>query len=561
MPHDSLSTPHRERPRRGHLQARKLGVYLLAVLFAVLGLAGCGGPGADSEAPPEQALNRTVTIAAGALPSSVNELIAQTRAADTGLIYFMLYLPLLKENTDFKDGPATFGPRLAHAWEFSDDRRQLTFHLREDAKWSDGVPITADDVRFTWEAQRSPEVAWSGLEMKTPIVDVEVIDPHTVRFHYETPYANQLVDAAQGVILPKHVWSELPFSAWRESNLWFQERAVSSGPFVLERWQEGERLVLRRNEHYFSEQMPAYDTLVIRAVPDEATRIAQLRAGEANFSIIEPAGAVMVKEIPGLELIAYDYRQIGFVTWNQRRPIFQDVRVRQALTFGIDREAIVETLNFGYSRLTASPYLIGAWVYNENLERRPYDPDQARALLAEAGWRDTDGDGVVDKDGEPLRFTLETNNESKLRQNITVMIQEQLSRVGIDVEVGSADFGALIERERAGNFDASVLGIGIDTSWNLDALFHSRSIGAHSWNLGAYRNEEVDRLIDEIQAVAEPADAKPLHDALQELIWREQPVTILYQNQKLVATQGIGNVAPSMISAWANVAAWQLVDD
>jgi peptide/nickel transport system substrate-binding protein len=559
MPHDPFLASNHGLSNRGSARSLAVIVSALVVCLATVWVSGCGSgaPGPAAGEPRE----RTITIAAGALPSAINEYIAQARAMDTALAYFMLYMPLVTENTDFQDGPATFGPRLADTWEFSDDHRTLTFHLRTDAKWSDGVPITAEDIRFTWQAQTSPEIAWSGLEIKRPIIDVEVVDAKTARFHYAEPYANQLVDAAQGVILPKHVWGELPFAEWRANGAWFRERAVSSGPFVLERWEDGERLVLRRNEHYFAEQMPAYDVLVIRAVPDEATRIAQLRAGEANFCIVEPAGATMVKGVPGLELLAYDYRQIGFVTWNQRRAIFQDARVRQALTFGIDREAIVNTLNFGYSRLTTSPYLLGAWVYNESLERRPYDPDRARALLAEAGWHDSDGDGVVDRDGIPMGFTIETNSESRLRQDITVMIQEQLGRIGIDVEVATADFGSLIERERAGDFDASVLGIGIDTSWNLDVLFHSRSIGAHAWNLGAYRNDEVDRLIDEIQTVREPADAKPLHDALQEILWREQPMTILYQNQKLVATRGITNVEPSIISAWANVAAWRLIED
>jgi len=169
--------------------------------------AGCGtGPTPDRSAQRA----RTITIATSVFPSSINEYVAQTRSLDTAFHYFMLYMPLAAEQADFEDGPATLKPRLARSWSFSEDHRVLTFLLRDDARWSDGTPITADDVRFTWQAQTSPEVGWSGAGTKAGITDVEAVDAYTVRFHYREPYANQLVDAVQGVIVPAHVWRELP---------------------------------------------------------------------------------------------------------------------------------------------------------------------------------------------------------------------------------------------------------------------------------------------------------------------------------------------------------------
>lgn len=534
---------------------------LLAFLLALALTLACGG-GSEPAGDAQPAAETTISIAAGTVPSGINEYIASGTVMDTAIEYFMLYLPLLAEQTDFQQGPASFEPRLAERWSLSEDRKQLTFHLRPDAVWSDGEPITGADVRFTWQAQISPEVGWFGAGIKEAITDVEVVDAHTVVFHYDKPYANQLTDAVQGVIVPAHVWSQLPFADWRQQPDWFREHAVGSGPFVLDTWQEGERVTMRRNERALPEDRPAYDRLVLRAVGDESTRSAQLRAGEVNFIIVEPAAAAALEGTPGVDILTWDYRQVGYVVWNLRRARFADVRVRRALTMAIDRQAIIDTLYRGFARPTASFYLRDAWVYNQDLEPLPFDPEAARELLAEAGWRDSDGDGVLDKAGEPFRFTLETNAESRVRQDIAVMVQEQLRRVGLEAEIATFDFPTLISRERAGDFDASVLGIGVDTSWNLDAIFHSKAIGnASAWNLGGYSNPEVDRLIDDIQTRLEALETKPLHDRLQAILHEDQPITLLYQPQRLAAVRGITNVEPTMISPFANVRHWRPTSD
>lgn len=532
------------------------------LLFLVLALTlacGDGGEAPSGDSPKET----SVVIAVTLLPSGINEYVSRGTVMDTAIEYFMLYLPLTEEQTDFQEGPASFLPRLAERWAFSDDRRKLTFFLREDAVWSDGVPITAADVRFTWQAQVHPDVGWFGAtSIKVPIQDVEVVDDHTVVFHYEEAYANQLVDVSQGVILPAHKFGELPFSEWRDNQRWFIDNAVTSGPFTIETWQEGERIVLRKNERSLPEDRPAYDRLVLRQVTDENTRTAQLRAGEANFLVVDPGTAATLEGEEGIELLAWDYRQVAYVIWNLRRPLFQDARVRRALTMAIDRQAVIDTLYHGYAKPTTALYLRDAWVYNRDLEPLPFDPEAAIAQFAEAGWRDSDGDGVLDKGGEPFRFALETNTGSPVRANVVLMLQEQLRRVGVDAEVETYEFSTLLQRERAGNFDASFLGISVDTSWNLDALVHSEAIDSQSaFNLGAYSNPEVDALIDEIQTFVNPLEAKPLHDRLQAILYQDQPVTLMYQPQRIAALRGLTNVKPNMISPYANVRHWRLTDD
>ena len=250
-----------------------------AVLFMV---QACTSPDPSDDADATTGSDGPVIIAYSTDMQSVNELTTNNTALHTALHYYMMFLPLLEEQPDWHDGPSSFKPRLASDWSFSEDRLTLTFQLRPDAVWSDGVPITAEDVRWTWLAQRHPDVAWEAMEDKDAIRDVEIVAQHTVRFHFTHAYANQLIDAVQGVILPKHAWSQLPFDQWRTNPDWFLEHLVVSGPYAMERWDRLERIVLRRNERGFADPPPAIERIIFEITPDEDTRAAQLRAGTAH---------------------------------------------------------------------------------------------------------------------------------------------------------------------------------------------------------------------------------------------------------------------------------------
>jgi len=210
---------------------------LLLPLLTVFLLSGCGpreeehpgGKPAGAQTPRRGGQVVTGWIAE---PASVNVYTTSAAQPTTELVN-VVFSPLVQEQPDFTEHPPTFAPELAKSYDWSPDHKDLTFHLREDALWSDGVPLTADDVRWTWQAQTDPAVAWDSSFMKREIRDVEVVDAHTVRFHFNRAYAKQMGDANEGVILPKHAWSQLPFAKWRESADWFKQHAVFSGPFVI----------------------------------------------------------------------------------------------------------------------------------------------------------------------------------------------------------------------------------------------------------------------------------------------------------------------------------------
>lgn len=533
---------------------------LLALLLLALTLGGCSPRSSETggTAPPTPpAGGGTVVIAYGVDMLGVNELLHRRTTLQTGLMLFALYLPLLEEQGDHESGPPSFKPRLAQSYEFSDDHLALTFHLRTDVKWSDGVPVTAEDVRWTWQAQTHPDVAWDYAVAKNNIRDVEVIDPATVRFHFNRVYAAQLLHANEGAILPKHAWSQLPFSEWRKNPSWFDQHPVGDGAFLLESWQPQQRITLRRNPTYFEPGLPRVERVVFQITADASSQLALLRSGDVHFDEVDPVEAASVLSNPALELLTYAPRQFVFIGWNVSRPQFSDRRVRQALTLGIDRRTIIDTVYYGYAVLTASPYPTRSWVYNHALEPWPYDPQRAQALLAAAGWRDTDGDGIVDKDGKPLRFELLTNSDNRLRLDIQVMIQQQLRKIGVDVQPRGAEFNSMNARLYAHDFDATLQSVGVDTSFDLYYNFHSKAVDDFNW--GLYSNPEVDRLIDELNNIPDTAAGKPLYDQLQVLIHEDQPVTFLYEPRRLVATRReLREVRPSSLSTFANLREWVL---
>ncbi|HEX4963920.1 MAG TPA: ABC transporter substrate-binding protein [Thermoanaerobaculia bacterium] len=533
-----------------------------AALFAALLLLAFAcrretkeGPGGDAAAGTPR---RGGTVVTGwtAEPGGVNELILPS-LQPTQEMLFRLFLHLVEEQPDFDKHPATVAPQLARSYDWSPDHKVLTFHLRDDVVWSDGVPVTADDVRWTWQAQVSKDVVWEDADAKQWITDVEAVDPHTVRFHFSRVYAKQLLDANEGMVLPKHAWEKLPFAEWRKSGDWFKRNLVVDGPFTIASWQPQQQVVLARNERYYEKRLPRLDRVVMRLVPNQATSLTQLLNGELDFvPQIAPGDVKRVQDDPRLRLIAYWFNIYVAVGWNNDNPLFRDPEVRRALTLGIDRQKIVDTLLGPYGRVASSPVLNMVWAHDPTIKPWPYDPAEARRILAAKGWKDTDGDGVLDKDGKPFSFELLTNAGNQLRTDATVMIQDQLKKVGVQAVPRQTEFNTLMSQTTQGKFAAAILGFTMDTSLDMRSNFHSKSI-----NDGAdyvrYSNPEMDRLIDTAAVQPDMLSQRPYLNQIQQLVHRDQPVTFLWESQRLTAVnKRVKDVRPTLAFSFFNLKEW-----
>ena len=449
---------------------------ILAIALLVWTTA-CGGTTPESGEAPRvstPATGGTLVIATHQDIAGVNDLVSTVTSFSEAVVGQM-FLDLFDEQDDFRQGPPTFEPRLAESYEFSDDRLVLTVHLRSDVLWSDGEPVTAEDVRWTWQAQTDPGVGWAYAQSKERIRDVEVVDPTTVRFRFDRAYAAQLQDANEGMILPKHVWGALPFDEWPEGEAWFQEHLVVNGPFLLSSWSPQEQIVLERNPLYYERDRPRFDRVVFRVIPDRSNHITQLLRGEVDFvPRVGVEDAERIEADPGSVLFPYWHRQYTYVVWNSANPLFSEADVRRALTQAIDRQTIIDTLREGYAKVSTSPIISSVWAFAD-LEPWPYDPGAARAAFASQGWSSGD-DGVLERDGERFAFTLSTNAASKSWRDTAAMIQQQLRLVGIEMSIETMEFNTLVSRLQEHTFDCAIGSFTIDTALDLKYGFHTDSI-------------------------------------------------------------------------------------
>ena len=224
------------------------------------------------------------------------------------------------------------------------------------------------------------------------------------------------------------------------------------------------------------------------------------------------------------------------VGWNNRLPMFADRRVRKALSLGINRKSLVDTVFRGHATLSAGPVLSSTWAYNRTLPQLSYDPVQAAQLLAQAGWRDSNGDGILDRDGKPFAFDLLYPASNTLRRQMALLIQADLARLGLKVRPIQMEFTSLIARTEAGDFDATIW-VWVDaTKVDLTSTWSTPSPSQGTNNFIGYSNPDVDRLIAAAREEPDYTRAKVLLDRIQELIVADQPATFLYESKLLVAT-------------------------
>jgi peptide/nickel transport system substrate-binding protein len=521
------------------------------VLAAALSAAACGPSGGREAAPAE-----TLVIGLAADLSSWNPYLAGD--AHDEEILALVYPSLAVEQPDYQLHPPTFAPSLAASWEQSEDGLSLTFHLREDAVWSDGVPVSAEDLVFSWQVQSSEELGWAWGDITDAITRVEAVDARTVRYEFNRRYPYQLMDVNDGPIVPAHAWRGIPLEQWQDTD-WLP-RVLAAGPYRPASHTPQQEIVLEANPGAAAGHGPRIPRLVFRIVPSSTNLVNQLLAGSVHLAGgVAPADAARLQAAAGIDLTAFADRSYTHVCWNLARPPFDDPRLRRALAMAVDREALIEVVYDGFALLSLGPVLSSMWAFNGALEPVPFEPAAAARLLAEAGWQDRDGDGVLDRDGAPLAFELLAPAESDTRQDVVLMIERDLARIGVTVTPRFVEWGALQARMDAGDFDAFVNRWVEPTQIDLAGIWHSVLPGEPSFNYGRYANPEVDRLLAEVDAAPDFAAQKPLLDRIQELIVADQPYLFLVENTRLVAhSSRLRGADINAASIFFNISEWEL---
>jgi peptide/nickel transport system substrate-binding protein len=510
-------------------------------MLALLAAAGCSREPAPKSAPGESAQPEpggTIVVAMGQEPESLVPYGERTAAASEveGFLFRMLAIT----NPDF----GSFSPDVARAWEWSPDRKALTMSLRNDVYWSDGVQLTADDVAFSFEVARDSVVGWRSRHWKREIEACEVVDPFKVRFRFGSTFLEQFRYAKEGWIVPKHLLARLPRDQWRTSA--FAHAPVGCGAFKLESWEPGQRIVLVRNERFFGAPKPWLDRIVLEFVPEPSTAVGRLRAGSVDVVAspdlpLRDAAALRDEFAAGksdVRVLSVPGRSYDFIGYNANDPLFGDRRVREALTLAIDRREIVRALCHGFAEVLDGPIVPILWAHNPRLPAVPYDPEAAKRLLAEVGWRDTDADGVLDKNGVRFEFSLITNSNNPLRTQAIVPVQENWRRIGVKANLEAMEMQAALQRRTDRKYQAYYGGweSGLAVTATLEGLWSCTSRKGRS-NFTDYCNPRVDSLNALAAVQTDPESAKPMLFEAQSILAADHPYTWMYCEQTVI---GIG---------------------
>ena len=415
---------------------------------------------------------------------------------------------------------------LAESWEISRGGLVITFHLRRGVKWHDGHPFTARDVMFTYQVTIDPKTptAYAGDFLK--VKKAEVLDDYTFRVTYDKPFAPALMSWGSS-ILPKHLLEGKDITSSPLSR-----HPVGTGPYMFKEWVPGQKIVLISNPDYF-EGRPYIDGNVMRIIPDTATMFLELRANGIDRMNLTPLqytrqteNNLFRKNFNKYRYLSFSYTYLGY---NLKNPLFSDKRVRQAIAYGINKDEIIQGVLLGLGKEATGPYKPGTWVYNSQVKMYPYSPGKAKELLADAGWKDTDGDGILDNNGQPFVFEIITNQGNEIRAKCAEIIQRRLSEIGIKVKIRVLEWAAFVnDFINKRRFDATILGWTIPLDPDVYDVWHSSKTGPQELNFISYKNDEVDTLIEKGRGTFDQKERKKYYDRIQEILGEEQPYLFLY---------------------------------
>lgn len=522
-----MSRGSRRRDTLHRLVFPRVRLRLAWVVFACAGLWGCGG-GAGAPPPPSNRAARALTIGIQQEPESLNQLFSNMYYTSVVSNVVHGYLVRVDHELNLQPDLCVEVPSAANGG-IGADGLTYTYHLREGVQWHDGAPVTSADVKFTWECVMHPDVPAVTREGYDRVERVDTPDAHTVVFYLKEVYAPFLLSFSEFPILPQHLLGTVPPGELHQAP--YNRAPIGFGPFRFAEWRSGEVLRFEANPEYYRGR-PGLDTITYKVIPDENTLYLQLRTGEVDafdgantqqYARLKALEHVQVYETPAL---AWEH-----VDFNCEDPILRDARVRQAICSAVDRVALSEKIYDGVWRPAYSDQSPLLWAYNPAVESIwPYDPDRARALLGEAGWVDTDGDGVRDKDGEALRLTLSTTAGRPNRERTEVVLQAQLREVGIAVSIrnynatrffGSYQDGGVLER---GEFQLGMYAWVSSPDPNNAFLWSSTQIPPHGQNQSRFRNARMDELMRLGVATADREARRRTYFEAQELLIREAPV-------------------------------------
>lgn len=453
----------------------------------------------------------------------------------------------------------------------SKDKLTYTFKIRRDATFQDGHPLTGEDVLFSIKALKCPLVNAPFIRVYyASVVDAQLVDDYTIRFITKEPYfLNE--DVLGGIdVLPRHFYdpenllkdvtvrelsrgdSRLPDNVRRFANNFnknYNRNPMGSGPYKFQSWKTGQEVILVRDQTYWGKGKPGIDQPYLdvyryRVINNLDAALVRLKSGGLDTMNLQPLQHLRQTKSKrfrkNYQKLLYFSPGFTYIGWNNAHPIFRDKRVRKAMTYLTNRKQLVKTILFGFGQVIDSPIYRFRPEYDETLASYPYDPEKALGLLREAGWKDTDGDGVLDKviDGKstPFRFEIKFNSGNTIRKSVVLTLQDELKRHGISVTVRQLDWTIFLDDVRNHKFDAMVLGWAMSVR-DPDSfqVWHSSQAENKGSNMISYKNARVDKILEEYRREFDPKKRIELYREFQRILHDEQPYTFLFMGKSISA--------------------------
>jgi peptide/nickel transport system substrate-binding protein len=543
------------------------------MLALSIALAACGGGGDQKGGAPraggagDEGVGAGHPTFTGAAPGGTMIFLAEGDADDLNPLTFdntqsyqivhLLFRALARRDSTLSN----YTPDLLQSWE-RPDSATLILKVRPNLKWHDGRPVTADDVVFTIQRQQDSATASPRQADVGAVTSVRAVDPQTVEVKLNRTGPSTVNALLEVIPVPKHLLENVDPAQMRFNA--FSQKPVGNGLFRFGSWTKGQQIMVEANPDA-PEGRPALDRIVVRVVPDATARLTQLLNGEGDAMKVAPEQREQLANARGVRLETAAQVRPGWIAFNQQKAPVNDPAVRRAFLMAINREQIVQA-QFGEQGTAAlSPIAPGLREHSADVRPIPSDPNGAKQLLEQAGWRDTNGDGIREKNGQPLRIVVEVSSSDQMRKDMLIFMQQQLRQAGIDLSISEMERASWVERLRGRQFTASFWGWGWGPGVmgpNAEMLFHSRSIPPNGANFAGYSNPRADALIDSILVENDSTRARGMWKQLEQQVIDDAVYAPIFLDPEFYAVnQRFANVKFRGPEWWEDAIYWSIPEN
>jgi len=441
---------------------------------------------------------------------------------------------LVAINPDF-----TPAPDLAEKWT-NPDEKTWVFTLRQGVKFHDGSELTASDVKFTYESVLDQAFNSPFRAFYLSVDKVDATDKNTVTFTLKAPFAPFLSYMDLAVV---------PQAAVQKLGADFGTKPVGTGPFKVDRWATGDTIELSANDGFYGGR-PNLDRVRVKVVPDNSGRVVGLESGDLDFvqSPVSPQDVARVQSAAKLKVDRTPAAGYTYINLNTADPILADKKVRQALSHLVNKQQIIETIYKGIGKPANGPIVPTMWAYPADVPSYDYNPDKAKALLEEAGWK-AGADGIRVKDSQKLSLTVRTHSEDPDRKQLIQVLQSEFQKVGIDATTNTVEFPAFFQDVQDGKYQVGVIGW-LNLSDPDRATFRQFTLDGTA-NYGKYKNEQVDKLLKDARSTLDQAKAKSMYaDAVKQIVDDAPYIFVQYQEYIAMYSPKVQGYVVNPVANW-----------